>query len=227
MINLVLSIYEIWPTLSYPFFRIWSTLSYLFIKYDQPCLIYLWVWGLICHLAFTESAPENLSTTKTVSNNYFVNKYEFFKSTPMIFFININCKWKFSSTSTATNKYVHHWLQPLGWLFFVSHSIYPIYGGKMTFLHPLRQRPLNVVSEILKLAWAGFRSGTSFLGFWFDTVPRIDPVVFSIWMFYQFYYRQRNISTSYKHSRCLKKKAPPKTNEALTCYWTILFLQNG
>ena len=109
-----------------------------------------------------------------------------------------------------THSNVHHWLQPLGWLIFVSYSIYPIYGGKMTFLHPLRQRPLNVVSEILKLAWAGFRSGTSFLGFWFDTVPRIDPVVFSIWMFYQFYYRQRNISTSYKHSRCLKKKSSTK-----------------
>ena len=103
MINLVLSIYEIWPTLSYPFFRIWSTLSYLFIKYDQPCLIYLWVWGLICHLAFTESAPENLSTTKTVSNNHFVNKYEFFKSTPMIFL----------STSTANENSHQHQLQPI------------------------------------------------------------------------------------------------------------------
>ena len=103
MINIVLSIYEIWPTLSYPFFRIWSTLSYLFIKYDQPCLIYLWVWGLICHLAFTESAPENLSTTKTVSNNYFVNKYEFFKSTPMIFL----------STSTANENSHQHQLQPI------------------------------------------------------------------------------------------------------------------
>ena len=128
---------------------------------------------------------------------YFVNKYEF------------NCKWKLSSTSTATNNYVHHRLQLLGWLFLVSHSIYPIYGGKMT-PPPLRQRPLNVVSEILKLAWAGFRSSTSFLGFWFDTVPRIDPVVFSIWMFYQFYYQQRNISTSYKHSRLKKTEFSQK-----------------
>ena len=203
MVNLVLSIYKVWSTLSYLFMS---------LRIDLP---------LGFHRVCTRKPFHNQDC------NHFVNKYEFFKSTPMIFFININCKWKFSSTSTATNNYVHHWFQPLGCLFFVSHSIYPIYGGKMTFLHPLRQRPLNVVSEILKLAWAGFRSGTSFLGFWFDTVPRIDPVVFSIWMFYQFYYRQRNISTSYKHSRCLKKKAPPKTNEALTCYRTILFLQNG
>ena len=158
---------------------------------------------------------KTLSTTKIVSNNYFVDKYEF------------NCKWKLSSTSTATNKYVHYRLQLLGWLIFVSHSIYSIYGGKMT-PPPLRQRPLNVVSEILKLAWAGFRSSASFLGFWFDTVPRIDPVVFSIWMFYQFYYQQRNISTSYKHSRFKKKlKSLAKNEWGTSALLDNSFLQNG
>ena len=139
MINIVLSIYEIWPTLSYPFFRIWSTLSYLFIKYDQPCLIYLWVWGLICHLAFTESAPENLSTTKTVSNNYFVNKYEFFKSTPMIFL----------STSTANENSHQHQLQPITMYIRVSHLhffwIFILFQAGMNARHTKEQKNIGLL----------------------------------------------------------------------------------
>ena len=190
-------------------------------------LVYLWVWGLICNLAFTESAPENLSTTKTGSNNYFVNKYEFFKSTPMIFL----------STSTANENSHQHQLQPIT-MYIIDFSYGADYFSYITpyvistgvkWLPLLRQRPLNVVSEILKLAWARFRSGTSFLGFWFDTVPRIDPVQWcsqfeclSVLLPAEKHF---NIVQTFKMFK--KETEKPKTNEGLARYWTILFLKNA
>ena len=110
-------------TFSWSYFNINS----LAIQYPfRPMLSF--IWNMINHVLsiyefedwsatwLSQSLHQKtLSTTKIVSNNYFVNKYEF------------NCKWKLSSTSTATNNYVHHRLQLLGWLFLVSHSIYISY----------------------------------------------------------------------------------------------------
>ena len=103
MINIVLSIYEIWPTLSYPFFRIWSTLSYLFIKLINLVLsIYefedwsaTWLSQSLHQKTFPQPRLYPITILSTNMNS--LNQHQ----------------WFFLSTSTANENSHQHQLQPI------------------------------------------------------------------------------------------------------------------
>ena len=204
MVNLVLS-----------FYKVWSTLSYLFmsLRIDLP---------LGFHRVCTRKPFHNQDC------NHFVNKYEFFKSTPMIFL----------STSTANENSHQHQLQPINtyiidfshWVDYFSYLTPFILSTEVKWLSspPPQATTLECCFGDPKTCMSRLQKRYFFsrLLVWHSPKDRSSGVlnlnVLSVLLQAEKHF---NIVQTFKMFE--KKKAPPKTNEALTCYRTILFLQNG